>query len=146
MRHYILTSGQRHDEFGEPIDGSPAEWMEELLDIGVWGGNAETPHLMGMTKGDRVIIQSSETGFVATATVLRSPRKTRRSLLRERNCTHEVPLKIRRLRSPARRTAAMRLAISRADGDSPRRRTWSNYFRQGIRPISAKVFGIISRG
>lgn len=145
-QNFILTSGKRLDETGLPIYGSPTDWMDELLDAGVWGGNAETPHLMGMVKGDRVIIQSADTGFVATAIVQSAPRRTRKSLLRNRNCTHEIALKVKRFRIPVQRTSAMRLAISRADNDSPRRRTWSNYFRQGICPISAKVFNIIARG
>ncbi len=145
MNNYILTSGRRQDPLGLQINGSPVEWMEELLEVGVWGGNADTPHLMDMAKGDRVIIQSAETGFVATAVVQGSARRTRKKLLHGRNCTHEIALKVKHFSAPVQRTAAMRLAISRADHDSPRRRTWVNYFRGGIRPISAKVFSIIAR-
>ena len=146
MHYYILTSGHRQDGFGRPISGSPAEWAEELLAKGVWGGNESTPHLGELRAGDRVVIHSARTGFVAAAVVRDQARRTRKSLLRDRNCTHEVPLaRVRMFASPAALTDRLRKAISRADRDRPMRRTWANYFRQqGIRPISAEVFGIIA--
>jgi hypothetical protein len=143
--HYILTSGHRRDEHGRPIAGDPTGWAEDLLAKGMWGGNESTPHLCELRAGDRVVVQSADTGFFATAVVQAPARRTRKSLLRDRNCTHEVPLaRVRMLAAPVARTERLRRAVSRADGDRPVRRTWANYFRQGIRPISAKVFGLIA--
>ncbi|MFQ5518272.1 MAG: hypothetical protein ACE5E8_11935 [Acidimicrobiia bacterium] len=142
--HYILSSGNRRDEFGHPIPGDPVEWMYELLDLGVWGGNDDTPNFMQLQKGDRVLIQSAAAGFVATATVQSAPRRTRKSALRERNCTHEVSLKVRRFRIPVSRTKALRRQISRAAGDARISSTWANYFIRGVRPVSKAVFQTIT--
>lgn len=142
--HYILSSGNRRDEFGRRIPGDPVEWMNELLDLGVWGGNDDTPNFMQLEKGDRVVVQSAETGFVATATVQSAPRRTRKASLRERNCTHEVSLKVRRFRTPVSRTKALRRRISRAAGDARISSTWASYFIRGVRPISRPVFQTIT--
>jgi hypothetical protein len=142
--HYILTSGQRQDELGRRIAGDPTGWAEDLLARGVWGGNECTPHLCELQPGDRVVVQSADAGFMATAVVRRRARRTRKPLLRERNCTHEVSLtRVRMFDAPVARTERLRKAISRAERQRPLRRTWSNYFRQGIRPISKDVFSAI---
>ena len=143
--HYIFTSGHRQDEFGRRITGDPTGWAEDLLAKGVWGGNECTPHLCELQPGDRVVVQSADAGFMATAVVRRRARRTRKPLLHGRNCTHEVPLTcVRMFAAPVARTERLRKAISRADRQRPLRRTWSNYFRQGIRPISAKVYDLIA--
>jgi len=142
--YYIFTSGNRRDELGMLIPGDPVDWMNNLLDAGIWGGNDDTPSFMNLKKGDRVIVQSADTGFVATATVKGGPRRTRKTILRDRSCTHEVGLTVRRFRTSVPRTAALRRRISRANGDRPISATWANYFRTGIRPICKPVFDAIA--
>jgi len=90
-----------------------------------------------------VVIQSADAGFVATATVQSAPRRTRRKALRDRSCTHEVSLKVRRFRAPVLRTKALRRRISRAAGDARISSTWASYFIQGVRPVSKSVFQTI---
>lgn len=145
MRNFwILSSGNRRDCQGQLISGNPAEWMNDLLDRGIWGGNDDTPNFMQLKKGDRVVVQSAATGFVATATVQSAPRRTRKAALRDRSCTHEVSLKVRRFRTPVLRTQGLRKRISRAAGDARIASTWVNYFIRGIRPVSKSVFQTIT--
>lgn len=141
--HYILSSGKRRDDFGHLIPGNPVEWMNKLLAAGVWGGNDDTPNFMQLKKGDRVVIQSAETGFVATATVQSPPRRTRKKILSDRNCTHEVSLKVQRFKVPVSRTKVLRKRISRSAGDLRISNTWANYFIKGVKPISKAVFQTI---
>lgn len=143
---YILSSGRRSDQFGRAIPGHPVDWLEDLLDAGVWGGKEDTPNFMELQPGDRVVFQARDAGFVATATVDSNPHRTRMGILRERNCTHEIHLRtIRRFRTPVERTTALRKQISKADGDTPRRTQWGMYFAQSIKPISRAVFSIITK-
>lgn len=144
--HYILSSGNRRDNLGQLIPGNPAAWMDDLLDMGVWGGNDDTPNFMQLKKGDRVVVQSPATGFVATATVQSAPRRTRKAVLRNRSCTHEVSLKVRRFRTPVPRTQVLRRRVSRAAGDARISSTWANFFIRGIRPVSNSVFQTIVKG
>lgn len=142
--YYVLSSGNRRDEFGNLISGNPVEWMDDLIDAGIWGGNEDTPNFMQLQKGDRVIIQSANSGFVATATVQSAPRRTRKRILCDRSCTHEISLKVRRFRVPIPRTSVLRRQISRAAGDVRISSTWANYFIKGVRPVSRAVFQTIT--